>query len=218
VPVIEKEKVFPLRTIALKVPENINGGKTLSSPTAKTMKSYEEPFDHNTNGWDTFNTASASAQIHNGAYIIENKRKEGAHLLFHHQDFPAASDFLMETSIILLESSASASFGLIFGAKDSFNNYAFQITTNRLYLVRNYHQGIPREMTIGKNGAETINVYTLNKLKIIRSGNNMSFYINDKIVDKITDLNLYGKRFGFIIDGQSKLAVEHMHSEVQVAN
>jgi hypothetical protein len=220
---LEEEKQVPsLSAVALKVsPRNIedNTSKELiSSSTAKKTKSYDEPFDHNTNDWDTFNTRSAFAQIHNGAYIIENKRKEGAHLLFHQYDFPAASDFIMETSIRLLENSATASFGLIFGAKDPLNNHAFQITTNRLYKVRNYHQGVSREITMGEKGAAAINIYALNKLKIIRSGNNMSFYINDKFIGKITDLNLYGKKFGFIIDGQSKIAVEHIHSEVQVAN
>jgi hypothetical protein len=219
----EVEKQVPaLGSIALRViPQKFDDNKTraiISSSTAKTMKNYDEPFDNNTNSWDTFNTSSASAQIHNGVYIIENKREEGAHLILHQNDFPAASDFLMETSIRLLKSSATASFGLIFGAKNSFNNYSFQITTNRLYIVRNYHQGISMEMTMGKKGAANINIYGLNKLKIIRSGNNMSFYINDKLVDKITDLNLYGKRFGFIIDGQSKIAVEHMYSEIQVVN
>ncbi len=190
----------------------------ISSSTTETMKSYDEPFDHNANDWDIFNTSSASAQIRDGAYIIENRRKEGAHLLLHHQDFPAASDFSIETSIRLLKKSATASFGLVFGARDSFNNYAFQITTDRIYMVRNFHQGVSREMTMGEKEAENFNISALNKLKIVRSGNNMSFYINGKLVDTITDLHLYGKKVGFIIDGRSRIAVEHMHSEIQVTN
>ena len=73
-------------------------------------------------------------------------------------------------------------------------------------------------MTIGEKKAANFNISALNKLKIVRSGDTMSFYINEKLVDKITDLHLYGKRVGFIIDGRSKIAVEHMHSEIKIAN
>ena len=217
----EKQNTAPGSITSSISPQTLKDNNTreiISSSTAGTMKSYDEPFDHNTNDWDIFNTGSASAQIRDGSYIIENKRKEGAHLLLHHQDFPIASDFSIETSIRLLKKSAAASFGLVFGARDSFNNYTFQITTNRIYMVRNFHQGISREMTMGNKEASHFNISTLNKLKIVRSGDTVSFYINDKLVDTITDLHLYGKRVGFIIDGRSKIAVEHMHSEIQAAN
>lgn len=221
-PSAEEKQVYARGSITFRdSPQKLEANKTseiISSSTSGMMKSYDEPFDNNTNDWDIFNTGSASAHIRNGAYIIENKREKGAHLLLHHDEFPAVSDFSIETSIRLLKNSATASFGLIFGAEDSLNNYAFQITTNRLYIVRNYDQGISREMTMEKKGTADFNIYTLNKLKIIKSGNNMSFYINNKIIDKITDLHLYGKRIGFIITGRSKIAVEHMHSEIQLAN
>jgi hypothetical protein len=217
----EKQNPAPGSITSSISPQTIKDNNTreiIASSTAGAIKRFDETFDHNANDWDIFNTGSASAQIRDGAYIIENKRKEGAHLILHHQDFPAASDFSIETSIRLLKKSAASSFGLVFGASDSFNNYAFQITTNRHYIVRNFHEGISKEMTMGNKGAADFNISTLNKLKIVRRGDNMRFYINDNLVDTITDLRLYGKRVGFIIDGRSKIAVEHMHSEIQVSN
>jgi len=187
---------------------------------------FEESFNRNTDNWDTFDTKMASAQIKGGEYLIENKRKTGPHIMFYY-DFPLDLNFTTEVSIRAVKSENSYSYGLVvknpdkhsyglvFGAKDALNNYTFQIKENGSYSISKYKNGALQALSSGKIKDTAYKQNASNILKIIRKGNNTRFFINDNFIDEISNLSFFENKAGFIVDGESRIAVNKIRTQIQ---
>ncbi len=175
---------------------------------------FEESFDDNTGKWDIFNTSAASAQINGGAYNIENKRKTGKHFVLHYHDFPHDSNFIIKTDIRKGSSIYYHAYGFVLGAKDAFNNHVFLIIGNQYYLIDKNHNGAKQNLAGGKLKAGVINKDSLNTLKLEKSGNTMRFYINDNFIDEVLNISFDGNKIGFVVEGNAKISVDNIHSQV----
>jgi len=187
---------------------------------------FEESFNKNTDSWDIFDTKMASAQIKGGEYLIENKRKTGPHIMFYY-DFPLDLNFTTEVSIRAVKSAGSYSYGLVvkapdkhsyglvFGAKDTLNNYTFQIRENGSYSISKYKNGALQALSSGKIKDTAYNQNASNILKIVRQGNNTRFFINNNFIDEISNLSFFGNKAGFIVDGESRIAVNKIRTQIQ---
>jgi len=188
---------------------------------------HKDTFSDDTNNWDIFDTTMASASIKDGEYLIENKRKMGPHIIFYHYDLPGDSSFVAEASIrpvtdlgdytygLVVRSPDNYSYGFVFGAKDTFNNYSFQIRENGLYSIRKYENGSMHELSSGKVKSSVYNKTGTNVLKIVRKDSTTQFYINDIITADIPNLSFFGNRAGLIIEGELKIAVDNVYTEIQ---
>jgi hypothetical protein len=201
VPALENN--VPDRSVENKLPE---------APRIKT-RIFEDSFKNNANNWDTFNTVMAAARIEPGEYHIQNKRKAGAHIILHHADFPFHSDFSLEASIRLVKSSDNFSYGLVLGAKDALNNFAFQVNSAGFCSVRQYHEGAVREL-MGRKMGSAVTQNSINVLKVVKQGDSLRFYINDVLADEISDVSFDGNKVGFIIEGESEIAVSRTRTQV----
>jgi hypothetical protein len=213
----------------IKTDSNVELNKTQppvsSAPQEKSIV-FEESFNKNTDSWDTFDTKMASAQIKGGEYLIENKRKTGPHIMFYY-DFPLDLNFTTEVSIRAVKSESSYSYGLVvkapdkhsyglvFGAKDTLNNYTFQIRENGSYSISRYKNGALQALSSGKIKDTAYNQNASNILKIVRQGNNTRFFINDNFIDEISNLSFFGNKAGFIVDEESKIAVNKIRTQIQ---
>ncbi|MBI5098247.1 MAG: PilZ domain-containing protein [Nitrospirae bacterium] len=214
----------------IKTDSNVEINKTkppVSSVPQEHFIVFEELFNKNTNNWDIFDTNMASAQIKGGEYLIENKRKKGPHIMFYPYDFPVALNLITEVSIravrsaggysygLLVKSPDKHAYGLVFGAKDALNNYTFQIRENGFYSISKYKNGVLQELSSGKIKDTAYNQNASNILKIVRQGNNTRFFINDNFIDEISNLSFFGNKAGFIVDGESKIAVNKIRTQIQ---
>lgn len=193
----------------------------------KNIVTHEEAFNNNANNWDIFDTNMASAKIKSGEYLIENKRKNGSHIIFYHYDFPLDSNFITEASIrpvtnvknfsfgLVVKNSDNRSYGFVFGARDALNNYTFQVRENGFYSISKNRNGASQELAGGKIKNTVYNQNAANILKIIKQGNIIRFYINDNSIDEISNLSFFGNKAGFIVDGATKIAVEKTRTQIQ---
>jgi len=194
----------PVQTVEDKIP----------APSQEKIPVYKESFDNGAGKWDTFNTIMASAYTEGKEYHVLNKRKTGAHIVFHPADFSFDSDFTLDVSMRLVKSSGYYSYGVVFGAKDAFNNYTFQIKAANLFSIRQTREGVPRELKGGRIESPGTAQNSLNTLKVVRQGNNFRFYINDALVDEITNLSFAGKKVGIFVDGESEVAVDKTRLQI----
>jgi len=183
-------------------------------PPEKRVKVYEESFDNNAGKWDIFNTGMAAARIEAGEYRIQNKRKTGAHIIFHHSDFPFNKDFTLEAPIRLVKGSVPHSYGFVLGAKDARNNVVFQVNAAGSFSIRQYHEGAVRELKGGKAAGPAIMRDSANTLKVVRQGGDIRFYINDALAAEVSGLSFSGSKTGFIIEGESEIAVDKIRSQL----
>ncbi len=213
----------------IKTDSNVELNKTqppVSSVPQEKSIVFEESFNKNTDSWDIFDTKMASAQIKGGEYLIENKRKTGPHIMFYY-DFPLDLNFTTEVSIRAVRNAGSYSYGLVvkapdkhsyglvFGAKDALNNYIFQIRENGSYSISKYKNGALQALSSGKIKDTAYNQNASNILKIVRQGNNTRFFINNNFIDEISNLSFFGNKAGFIVDGESKIAVDKIRTQIQ---
>jgi hypothetical protein len=214
----------------IKTDNNVEINKTqtpISSAPQEKYVIFEELFNKKTDSWDVFDTKMASAQIKDGEYLIENKRKKGPHIIFYHYDFPIDINFITEASMkavktaggfsygLVVKSPDKHSYGLVFGAKDTLNNYTFQIRENGSYLINRYKNGSLQELSAGKIKDTAYNQDASNILKIVRQGNNTRFFINDNFIYETLNLSFFGNKAGFIVDGEFKIAVDKIRTQIQ---
>lgn len=194
----------------------------------KNITTYKDTFSDNANNWGIFDTNMASTTIKNGEYLIENKRKKGPYIIFYRYDLPVDSNFVAEVSIrpvtnpsdyssgvMIVKSPDNRSYGFVFGAKDSLNNYTFQIRENGFYSISKYKNGSLQELSNGKIKKTNYNQGGINVLKIAKKDNKVQFYINDNITDEIPDLSFFGNKAGFIVEGELKIAVDNIFTQIQ---
>jgi hypothetical protein len=188
---------------------------------------HKDTFSDDTDNWDIFDTTMASATIKDGEYLIENKRKQGPHIIFYRYDLPVDSSFVAEASMrpitdlgdysygLVVKIPDNHSYGFVFGAKDAFNNYTFQIRGNGLYSIGRYKNGSLQELANGKINKTVYNQLGGNVLKIVRKDNMVRFYINDSLTAEIPDLSFFGNKAGLIVEGELKIAVDDIFTEIQ---
>lgn len=117
--------------------------------------------------------------------------------------------------LIIAKSPENRSYGFVFGAKDSLNNYTFQIRENGFYSISKYKNGSLQELANGKIKKTNYNQGGINVLKIAKKDNKVQFYINDNITDEIPDLSFFGNKAGFIVDGELRIAVDNIFTQIQ---
>jgi hypothetical protein len=181
----------------------------------KYFTAYMDPFDDNSNKWDLFNIGAASAWIDDGLYHIENRKQGGALIVLHYQPFPHESDFVIETAIREISGPDRNSYGFIFGAKDARNNYSFQVRERKYYVVKTYSNGVSAVVTAGEISDPSRNKDAAALLKIVKREDDMYFYINNEYVDKVSNIEFYGNQIGFIVEGNSHIAVDYTRSYIR---
>jgi hypothetical protein len=200
---------------------------SVSALQQKNITTYKDTFSDNANNWGIFDTNMASTTIKNGEYFIENKRKKGPYIIFYRYDLPVDSDFVAEASIrpvtklsnysygLIVKNPDNRSYGFVFGAKDSLNNYTFQIRENGFYSISKYKNGSLQELANGKIKKAAYNQGGINVLKIAKKDNKVQFYINDTIIDEMPDLSFFGNKAGFIVEGELVIAVDNIFTQIQ---
>jgi hypothetical protein len=193
----------------------------------KNIITYKDTFSDNSNNWGIFDTNMASTTIKNGEYFIQNKRKKGPYIIFNRYDLPIDLNFVSEASIrpvtnlsnysygLVVKTPNNRSYGFVFGAKDSLNNYTFQIRENGFYSISKYKNGSLQELANGKIKKTAYNHGGINVLKIAKKDNKMQFYINENIIDEIPDLSFFGNKAGFIVEGELIIAVDNFVTQIQ---
>jgi len=184
----------------------------------KYFTAYMDPFDDNSNKWDIFDIGAASARIEDGLYHIENKKQGGALIVLHYQRFPHESDFVIEIAIRAIKVMDGNSFGFIFGAKDARDNYSFQIRENKYFSVKNYHHGASGELAAGEMKDSFANKNSPAVLEIVKQADNIYFYINNEYAATVSNIEFYGNKIGFIIEGKSHIAIDYTRSYIRKAD
>ncbi|MEN8262682.1 MAG: hypothetical protein ABFR82_04415, partial [Nitrospirota bacterium] len=174
---------------------------------------YEETFDDNANQWDVFNTMVASAEIKDGKYQIENKRRRGLHFVFNEYEFLHDSDFTIEV-YIRNERKSKGAYGFALGANDALNNHVILIDNKKFDLIRN-RNGVPKKLTSVEIGRDIIKTRSFNRLKIEKNDSNLRLYINDFFILEILNISFDGDKIGFVVGGRSKISVEKMRSQTK---
>jgi hypothetical protein len=159
-----------------------------SQPTQETVL-FEDQFDSNTNQWtegpfeDEYGQANFKI---NGKYAWEVVAEKGVNQKSWAENAPTVQDFIASVEATHLSGAENASYGILFRVKDTNNLYYFAISDVGYYYTGALSNG---EWTTLIDWTETplIHANATNTLKVKGIGDELTFYINDTVVDRIQD-------------------------------
>jgi len=167
-------------------------------------------FSTNTNSWYITSSDKQSTTMSGGKLKIHRKQKGGT-FVSRHANIDTTRDFIIETSIAKEIESATGMYGFTFGRKNSSNEYSFLLSDVGSYKFRKFDNDkyvsiIPfTSSSYIKSGA-----YQSNKIKIVKSGGLLRFYINDKYVNETKFEGFYGDYLGFTAYHNQKISVDYL--------
>ena len=159
-----------------------------------------------------------SVAMNNGKLLLHRKKKGGI-FISRPVDINDSKDFIIETSISRATNSHDGLYGITFGRKNSSNEYSFLLSGNGSYMYRKfdndkYKKIIPfTESTAIKTG-----VNESNKIKIVKSGNLLRFYINGTYLNETPFEPFFGNKLGYTIYYDKKISVDYLNVKYQTAS
>lgn len=169
-----------------------------------------DDFSSNTNSWYLSSSDKQTTTMSGGKLKIHRKQKGGT-FVSRHANIDTSRDFIIETSIAKEIESATGMYGFTFGRKNSSNEYSFLLSDVGSYKFRKFDNDkyvsiIPfTTSSYIKSGA-----YQYNKIKIVKSGGLLRFYINDKYVNETKFEGFFGDYLGFTAYHNQKIAIDYL--------
>lgn len=177
-----------------------------------------ESFASNTNGWSNDNVDNYSSGVSNGKLNIHRK-KEGGIFISKDIDINTSKDFIIETSVSRQKTGATGLYGLTFGRKNSSNEFTFLISTNGSYMFRKFDNDVYKKIIpFTSDDAVKTGVGQANKIKIVKSGRLLRFYINGKYMNEAPFENFFGNKLGFTAYHEQKIAIDYLNIKYQTSS
>ena len=189
----------------------------ISSSLREMSVVYEDQFDTHTNHWPEYQNSRASAMIEDGEYHIQHNEKKGFHVVIHPYGVATGMDSMIQVSISDVRGSGKYSYGFIFGAKDTTNNYSFQIRSGNMYVIEKMIDG--KRIEIAKGPID--NIFSSNNfgttLKLVKQNNKIRFYVDEYYVDELplAKADFPGDLVGFLVEGRVKISVDWTRTQMK---
>jgi len=188
----------------------VTNNKTLRLPI-------NESFSSNTNGWSTDNLDNYTSGVSGGKLNIHRK-KEGGIFISKDVTIDTNKDFVIETAISRQKTGASGLYGLTFGRKNSSNEFTFLISTNGSYMFRKFdNDKYNKIIPFTSSDAIKTGIGQANKIKIVKSGRLLRFYINGQYMNEAPFENFFGTKLGFTAYYEQKIAVDYLNINYQTS-
>ncbi len=196
----------------------LNSGTNIVT-TNKTLRlPLNEGFSSNSNNWANDNLDNYSSNVSGGKLNIHRK-KEGGIFISRDVDIDTKKDFIIETSISRQKSGATGLYGLTFGRKNSSNEFTFLISTNGSYSFRKFDNNKYKSIISStSSSAVKTGVGQANKIKVVKSGNLLRFYINGQYMNEAPFENFFGNKLGFTTYYEQKIAIDYLNVNYQTSS
>ncbi len=171
---------------------------------------YFDDFDDNTNSWNIFSDDDASAKIQNGFFVIQNKKINTVYRFWRSVYMDETSDFSIVVRLKQLSGPENYGYGIIWNSYGWENSYNFEISSTGYYRIYYNSEG---EKTNIKDWTESSYINGLgvyNILKIKKTDNVLTYYINDNEIYTGTYSNSFGANTGFVLGHNITAMVDYM--------
>ncbi|MCF6242430.1 MAG: hypothetical protein L3J74_13910 [Bacteroidales bacterium] len=172
---------------------------------------FNDEFLNNQNNWYISNTPEGLTKIDNGRYLMEGKMLGKAITSTVPVNLEDINNFKISTEITKITGIDDNGFGLVWGSSDPNNEFEFLISGNGQFKVIEWRNGeskdlIPWTFNSGINRWDN----STNRLRIVKKGAILKFYINDYYVARIMALPNFGNKIGFVINETMKISINYL--------
>ncbi|MGN6647014.1 MAG: hypothetical protein ACTHJT_10845 [Cytophaga sp.] len=176
---------------------------------AQVVEGFEDEFIGDA-AWTVSESENSSCKVQDGQYIIEHKRTSMSWLFTKSLYMNPGKDFYIETKMTQLSGVNDDGYGIVFGMSGIQNYYTFVVSSNGQYLLYGYRnneyfspRGWTKDNAINKKK-------TANVLGIKKTGQEVSFFINGKLVFSQSYQPFFGLSIGFALNRKMKVAVDYI--------
>jgi len=174
----------------------------------KVSPLFEEHFIDNIHGWYLVNDQDKRFEIVNEKYIIESKRG-GRWISQRRIPLNQLADFKIDMTVQKILGTDNYGFGMSWGSKDVNNYYIFVITGSGYFIHERIDNDKPERILSKFEDSIHKGSGSPNALSIQKSGNNLEFYINNKLVGKTPFSPFFGDYLGCVVySGNEAITVE----------
>ncbi|GEM_PF-4352432 len=170
----------------------------------------QEQFINNKNKWGVGDEKAFTLEIKADVLIFNHKRKKGAYFTWKKTSLNTNSDFIIEAVMKKISGRNTYPYEILYGFKQVDNYYTFGLTGSGKFIYGAYENNT--WITL-KNYTECKYIKknnSWNKISIVKSGKNMEFFINDNLVHRADAGILSGRKVGFQINRDIKIAVDYL--------
>lgn len=169
---------------------------------------FQEQFDHNDLNWPIGNRDYARYEIINNRYRISHFREDVGWIVTKVLPITFPSSYSINTSIKLING-VGAGYGVAFGGSSPSNVHVFAISDKGYYRYSYYENGEYKEI-IPWTQTNAVRAEATNNLRIAVEDTDLDFYINDNLVNEVSNVNFFGKRTGFIVYRRQEIEVDYL--------
>ncbi len=172
----------------------------------ESIVAIEDSFENNKNQWKE-EEGDNYAYFYNGYYYFYNQDTFDKQYLYNGVTF-IDEDFILEGTIKKGRGRDDNILGLVFNISlDGSSYYIFGYSNNGSYALFQYDK--EWNTLIPWTNNNIIKVSAFNKLKVVREGSKLSFYINDTFVDSYNNYISNGIDFGFGTASDIELIIDN---------
>lgn len=172
---------------------------------------FKDDFNSNTNNWSELSNEHVNLSFKNGSYNFNHKRVDYGWTTSKSVKIDQTKDFEIETDITKVDGIQNNGYGILWGRKDSDNQFEFFISGDGSYYIEYIEDGKTQILqswtqsnAINKgNGAN-------NRLKIRKENNKYNYYINDTYIMQTDAKPFYGDYLGFVVYYKQNIAYNNL--------
>ena len=184
---------------------------TFSSAQQEKVVFFDD-FSNNVNQWASgFDNEQVYLDLSNGFYYFEHKRTVNSWVTYKKVPFLRESSFKIEASFRKISGVQNNGYGLIFGRKDSDNEFQFEVSGDGHFRVDKMQNGVSSEVKpwTASTAIVTGNGAT-NTLKVAKSGTSMRYFINDELVFTSNYQFFFGDEVGFTVSQNQRIGIDFL--------
>ena len=176
---------------------------------AQVIEGFEDEFTGDA-AWSESESENSSCRIQDGQYIIEHKRTSMSWMFTKSLYLNPAKDFYIEAKMTQLAGINDDGYGIVFGMSGIQNYYSFVVTSNGQYNLYGYRNDVffSTQQYTKANGINKKK--NANVLGIKKTGQEISFFVNGKLLFSQSYQPFFGLSIGFVLNGRMKVAVDYI--------
>jgi len=171
---------------------------------------YQEEFSNQGN-WTKANNNIRELYVQNGKYYFEHKRKKSFREITTRTFYINFSkDFEIETSITKISGEQDYGMSFLYDYSNSDHYSEFGITATGYFRVAENNNSTYKTLkSWTQSSFIKKGIYATNKLRIKKSGNRITFYINDSYVHGMDFKSFRGQKMGFRLWRNQKVGIDY---------
>lgn len=171
-----------------------------------------ENFSDNSLEWGVDGDEDDYQSVQQGVYLIKYTNEDGGTYLWNDCTLNQEKGFRIDTRISHPAGVDDSGYGLLWGLKDINNTFGFEITANGHFRIFCETDEGMKEVVDWTETDAVVQGNKINDLAIEKTGDQMTFYINNKKVHQMPFQPFFGDQVGFSLWSNQLILVDYIYA------